>query len=184
MTRRRNVSTGYPGPQNRTEAEFMGSPNPFPSTSYSPGLQTYEYNPPILDEEEVFNSFSVANSHLVWLDKARQQLEEVRQEAAAAYASDNEIDFVPNTAYDDATLLLETLFDYDVPMPDIGWAEDGSLGLEWRPDHGIATMGIYGDKLVIYGAFFEEKRQVEGICTLSDTAMLSGFLETLVNLLR
>ena len=60
-------------------------------------------------------------------------------------------------------------------MPDIGWAEDGSLGLEWRPEGGIATMGIYGDKLVIYGAFFEEKRQVEGICTLSDTSMLLGF---------
>ena len=68
-------------------------------------------------------------------------------------------------------------------MPDIGWAEDGSLGFEWRPEEGIATIGIYGDNLVIYGAFFEEERQVEGICTLSDTVMLSGFLETLVKLL-
>lgn len=184
MVRRRNVSMGYPDPQNRTEAEFMGSPNPALSTSYSPGLQTYKYDPPILDEDEAFNSFSVANSYLFWLDEARQQLEEVRQEAAEVYASDNEIDPVPGSAYDDASLLLETLFDYDIPMPDIGWAEDGSLGLEWRPEGGIATMGIYGDKLVIYGAFFEEKRQIEGICALSDTAMLSGFLETLVNLLR
>ena len=37
-------------------------------------------------------------------------------------------------------------------------------------------MGIYGDNLVIYAAFFGEKRQVEGICTLSDKAMLAGFL--------
>ena len=114
----------------------------------------------------------------------QRELNGIRQEATEAYASDNEIDPVPNFAYDDASILLEMLFNYKVPMPDIGWAEDGSLGLEWRSEGGIATMGIYRDKLVIYGAFFEEKRQIEGICALSDTAMLSGFLETLVNLLR
>ena len=113
----------------------------------------------------------------------RRELNEIRQEAAEAYASDNEIDPVPNSAYDDAFVLLEILFRHEVPMPDIGWAEDGSLGFEWRPEEGIATIGIYGDNLVIYGAFFEEERQVEGICTLSDTVMLSGFLETLVKLL-
>ena len=114
----------------------------------------------------------------------QRELKEIRQEAAEAYASDNEIDAVPDSAYDDASVLLEILLNYETPMPDIGWAEDGSLGLEWRPEGGIATMGIYGDKLVIYGAFFEEKRQVEGICKLSDTIMLSGFLETLANLLK
>ena len=44
-------------------------------------------------------------------------------------------------------------------------------------------MGIYGDNLVIYTVFFEEKRQIEGICELSDTPMLSGFLTTLSNIL-
>lgn len=130
------------------------------------------------------------NFHLPSADKAlfrkhiQGELKEMRQEAAEAYASDNEIDPVPDSAYDDASDLLEILFDRHIPMPDIGWAEDGSLGFEWRPEGGIATMGIYGDKLVIYGAFFEEKRQIEGICQLSDTIMLSGFLETLVNLLK
>ena len=115
--------------------------------------------------------------------QVQHELDEIRQEAEEAQATDNEIDPVPDSAYIDAIFLLQTLPDYNVPMPDLGWAADGSLSFEWRPEGGIATMGIYGDKLVIYGAFFEENRQVEGICTLSDTAMLSGFLETLVNLL-
>ena len=115
--------------------------------------------------------------------KHAQQLAAIRQEAEEAWTLDNEIEPVPAPAYDDACLLLQLLLRADIPMPDISWAEDGSLGLEWRPGNGIATMGIYGDNLVIYGAFFDDKRQVEGICALSDTAMLSGFLETLLALL-
>ena len=130
------------------------------------------------------------NFHPLPADKAlfrkhiQRELKKIRQEAAEAYTSDNEIDPVPDSAYDDAFDLLQILFERHIPTPDIGWAEDGSLGFEWRPEGGIATMGIYGDKLVIYGAFFEEKRQVEGICALSDTVMLSGFVKTLVNLLK
>lgn len=111
-------------------------------------------------------------------DDALQQLEEIRQEAMEASALDSEIDPVPDQAYDDARSLLKMLSHYNVPMPEIGWAEDGSLGLEWRPENGIVTMGIYGDTHVIYGAFFYDKRQVEGTCALSDTAMLRGFLKS------
>ena len=115
--------------------------------------------------------------------QVQRELDEIRQEAENAYALDNEIDPVPDSAYDDALVLLEILCNYKMPMPHIGWAEDGSIGLEWRPDDGIVTMGIYGDNLVIYNAFFEEKRQFEGICELSDTPVLSGFLTTLTNIL-
>ncbi|RKU31385.1 hypothetical protein C6497_02510 [Candidatus Poribacteria bacterium] len=114
----------------------------------------------------------------------QSELDEIRQEAEEAYALDNEIDPVPDSAYDDTYYLLDILFDNNVPMPDFGWTEDGSLGLEWRPKKGIATIGIYGDNLVIFGAFFEENRQVEGICELSDTPMLSSFLTTLLNILK
>ena len=108
-------------------------------------------------------------------EDAQQQLEEIRQEAMEASALDSEIDPIPDSAYDDARSLLNMLSHYNVPRPEIGWAEDGSLGFEWRPESGIATMGVYGDNFVIYGAFFHDKRQVEGICALSDTAMLNGF---------
>lgn len=44
-------------------------------------------------------------------------------------------------------------------------------------------MGIYGDDDVIYGAFFQENRQVDGVCSLSDAILLEGFLKILKNLL-
>lgn len=116
--------------------------------------------------------------------KHAQQLVAIRQEAKEAWTLDNEIDPVPASAYDDARLLLKLLLLTGTPMPEIGWAEDGSLGFGWRPGDGIATMGLYGDNLVIYGAFFDDKRQVEGICALSDPAMLSGFLATLNRLFK
>ena len=135
-------------------------------TTWVPHSSTVE-EPNTSTESEPY-SFPLADAH--------QQLKQIRQRAAEAYASDDEIDSVPESAYSDALSLLEILSVHDMPMPDIGWAEDGSLGFEWRPEDGIATMGLYGDDLVIYTAFFGEKRQVEGVCELSDTAMLMGFL--------
>ena len=113
----------------------------------------------------------------------QRELDDTRQEAEQANALDNEIDPVPDSAYHDALVLLEILCNYKMPMPDIGWAEDGSLSVGWYPDKGMVTMGIYGDNLVIYNAFFEEKRQFEGVCELSDKPVLSGFLTTLENIL-
>ena len=146
-------------------------------------LQTQEYLLPEIENKEVNRWISVLEleQYSSEVDYA-QQLEEIRQEAVEASALDSEIDPVPDAAYDDARSLLEMLSHYNVPLPDISWAEDGSLGFEWRPENGIATMGVYGDTHVIYGAFFHDKRQVEGICALSDTAMLRGFL-MLLNLL-
>lgn len=109
----------------------------------------------------------------------QRRLEEVCQEAEEAYALDNEIDQIPSSAYEEASLLLETLLDYDVPMPHIGWAEDGSIGFEWRPDGGIVTIGLYGDGLVIFCLFFSDICQYEGICQLTNTKILSSFLGTL-----
>ena len=146
-------------------------------------LQTQEYLLPEIENKEVNRWISVLEleQYSSEVDYA-QQLEEIRQEAMEASALDNEIDPVPDAAYDDAHSLLKMLSHYNVPLPDISWAEDGSLGFEWRPENGIATMGVYGDNHVIYGAFFDDKRQVEGICALSDNALLRGFL-MLLNLL-
>ena len=115
--------------------------------------------------------------------QVQRELDTIRQEAEEAYALDNEIDPVSDSAYDDASVLLEILCNYKLPMPEVSWAEDGSLSVGWYPDNGMVTMGIYGDNLIIYNAFFEEKRQFEGICELSDSPVLSGFLTTLTNIL-
>ena len=146
------------------------------SMDYPKVLQTQDYRLSSEGDEERFDLFPTADQYFSPLHKVRQQLDAIRQEAEEAYHFDNEIDPVPDSAYDEALSLLERLFHSGVSMPDIGWAEDGSLGFEWRPEGGIATMGIYGDNLVIYTVFFGEKRQVEGICTLSDIVMLVSFL--------
>ena len=129
------------------------------------------------------DSFLPLDPYFFSLEGALRELEEVREDSEEAYASDDKIDPVPDSAYDDAHVLLE-LLRRDVPMPDMMWSEDGGIGLEWRPGSGIATISLYGDNLVIYGAFFNHNRQVEGICSLSDNVLLQGFLKTLRNLLE
>ena len=115
--------------------------------------------------------------------KVQRELAKVRREAEKAYSLETEIDPVPDSAYDDLLSLIAVLPE-DIPAPDLGWAEDGSLSLEWRPEDGIVTMGIYGDKLVIYNAFFNDKRELNGICPLSDSILLPNFLTMLSEFFR
>lgn len=109
------------------------------------------------------------------------KLDEIRQEAEETCAADDGIDPVPNSAYRDAYLLLEILFNYDVPTADIGWLMDGGIGFEWRStdSKGIATMSIYGDNQVVYGASLGSTDEVKGTCLLTDLASLARFLPTL-----
>ena len=140
--------------------------------------------PPVKEravKKEALDSSSVAALYSFSLDDALRELKDIRQEAEEAYALDNEIDPVPDSAYDETLCVLKQIY-REIPMPDIMWSEDGGIGLEWRPGNGIATISLYGDNLVIYGASFSNKRQVEGICTLSDTVLLQGFVTTLRNL--
>ena len=121
--------------------------------------------------------------HSFSLDEALQELEGIREEVEETCAVDNDVVAVPESAYKDARTLLQRIH-REIPKPDIMWSEDGGIGLEWRPGDGIATMSLYGDNHVIYGAFFNKKREVEGICPLSDTVLLQGFLTTLRNLFQ
>ncbi|MDE0085133.1 MAG: hypothetical protein OXU23_05440 [Candidatus Poribacteria bacterium] len=115
--------------------------------------------------------------------KVQRELAKVCREAEKAYSLETEIDPVPDSAYDDLLSLIAVLPE-DIPAPDLGWAEDGSLSLGWHPEDGIVTMGIYGDKLVIYNAFFNDKRELNGICPLSDSILLPNFLTMLSEFFR
>jgi len=166
--------------QNKEELEFMSIPGthlPMPNN-----LQTHDYSLPSPENESMGNLLSVINQDLSRLEAARDQLIEIRQEAENAYALDNEIDPVPDSAYDDALVLLEFLCTYKIPMPDSSWDEAGSLSVGWYPHEGMVTMGVYGDNLVIYNAFFDEKRQFEGISELSFRPILSVFLTLLASI--
>ncbi len=113
-----------------------------------------------------------------------RELDEIRQEVEEACTLDNEIDSVPDSAYDDTYYLLEILFDNNVSMPDIGWLMDGGIGFEWRSQDNkrIGTMSIYGDNQVVYGASLGNKRRVKGTCVLNDSVLPVNFLPILKNL--
>ena len=116
--------------------------------------------------------------------QVQRELDEIRQEVEEAYALDNEIDPIPDSAYHDANSLLEILFYNNVPMVDIGWLADGGIGFEWRSQHvkGIGTMSIYGDNKVIYGASLGSGHKDKGTCELTNLVKLVRFLPMLKTL--
>ena len=182
MKKHRSLALYSQGPQDRMETEFMNVPNASLSTSYPADLQTQEYRPLRASDEVVLNPSAVADLGFLWLDDAIQQIQEVRQEVEETLELDSEIDPVPDSAYDDAYWLLKLLFDYKVPMPDIGWLMDGGIDFEWRSkdSKGIATMSMYGDNQVVYGASLGGTRRVKGTCPLSNLRALTSFLTMLV----
>ena len=82
----------------------------------------------------------------------QRELDEIRKEVDETCAVAEDVYCVPESAYNE-TLSLLTRVHRNIPMPDMMWLEDGGIGLEWRPENGIATMSLYGDGLVVYGAF-------------------------------
>ncbi len=124
---------------------------------------------------------SLPNDKALYRKQVQRKLDDIRQEAEEAYTLDNEIDSVPDSAYDDTYYLLEILFDSNVPMPDIGWLMDGGIGFEWRSQDNkrIGTMSIYGDNQVFYGASLGSKRRVKGTCVLNDSVLPANFLPIL-----
>ena len=133
-------------------------------------------------DDKARGSLSDAKPYLSWLDDGNRQLEEMRQEVEEVWTLDNEMEPVPDSVYDDAYRLLNMLFHWGVPMPDLGWLADGGIGFEWwsRNRKGIATMSLYGDNQVVYGAYVGDSRKIKGTCTLSNLASLDHFRTTLL----
>ena len=108
----------------------------------------------------------------------QRELDEIRKEVEETCAVAKDVYRVPESAYKETFSLLEQM-PRDISMPDMMWLEDGGIGLEWRPGDGIATMSLYGDGLVVYGASLGNERRVKGTCSLSDPILLPNFLKTL-----
>ena len=113
----------------------------------------------------------------------QRELDEIRKEVEETCAVVEDVYRVPESAYEETFSFLEQM-PRDIPMPDMMWLEDGGIGLEWRPGDGIATMSLYGDGLVVYGAFSTKNREISGVCPLADAAFLPGFLTTLARLFQ
>ena len=144
------------------------------------------FDQPLVKEETVEKEMLDLSSDIdpdpFSLEDALRELEDIREEVEETCAATDNVRAVPESAYKETVCLLEQL-QHDLPLPDMMWSEDGGIGLEWRPGNGIATMSLYGDNLVIYGAFFNDKREVNGICSLSDDVLLEGFVGTLRDLI-
>lgn len=113
----------------------------------------------------------------------QRELDEIRKEVEETCAVAEDVYRVPESAYEETFSLLEQM-PRDIPIPDMMWLEDGGIGLEWRPGDSIATMSLYGDGLVVYGAFSTKNREISGVCPLADAAFLPGFLTTLTRLFQ
>ena len=106
----------------------------------------------------------------------QRELNEIREEVEETCVLADDVEPVPESAYIETLSLLEQM-SYDIPIPDMMWLEDGGIGLEWRPGGGIVTMSLYGDRHVVYCAYFSKNQEIAGICPLNETAFLRGFLQ-------
>ncbi len=109
----------------------------------------------------------------------KRELAELYGKAEEDWTLDSEIDVIREATCNDALFLLEFLFNSGVPMPNINRTAHGSLSFNWYPEEGTATMELCGDGLVVYNAFFDEDRQDEGACVLTDIAALDELLGAL-----
>ena len=145
-----------------------------PLTSDGIGLQTPQSSSQIVGSEPKLDLSATANLRLSWLDGAERQLREIRLEVEEACELDSETEVVPESAYGEARFLLFLLNAAHpaIPMPDIMWLEDGGIGFEWwtKKGKGIATISLYGDNQVVYGASLGSTHRVKGTCAVSDFA--------------
>ena len=114
----------------------------------------------------------------------QQELANLHKEVTPLSAEDTEFYPAPELVYNDALFLLEMLYHSGIPTPDLRWSEEGSLNLTWHLEDGVATLGIYGNGLVIYNVTRDDERPDEVSFTLTDTASLQDCLTKLNRLFQ
>ncbi|MCY3723676.1 MAG: hypothetical protein OXG97_15750 [Candidatus Poribacteria bacterium] len=150
-----------------------------PFNYYPEVPQTQEYRSP-REEDGRIPPFPVSDLYCFPMTKVEETFKEIREEVEEACGWDDEVEPIPESAYNEARFLLN-MFHRFLPMPDIGWLIDGGIGFEWRSrdGKGIATMSIYGDNKVIYGATLGSGQKDKGTCELTDLVKLVRFFPTL-----
>ena len=93
-------------------------------------------------------------------------LQKVRAEAEEERRLDQELDAIPETAYEDVDRFLKTVNDF-VPLPDIMPLDNGEICLEWREGQKILTLSFGGDGHIIFAGIFGAGNQARGILTFS-----------------
>ena len=119
-----------------------------------------------------------SSTHTGLDDQTRKDIEKilqkVRAEAEEERGLDQELDAIPETAYEDADRFLKTIHRF-VPLPDIMPLDNGEICLEWREGQQIFTLSFGGDGHIVFAGIFgaEHPRfhrdvpQARGILTFS-----------------
>ena len=138
-------------------------PNPeidsFPSSQTFPVKQpnedTWPEGIPAYTDLEDFNS--------KYIDYA---LQEVRAEAEEERRFDQELNPIPETAYEDVDRFLKNIHEL-VPRPDIMPLDNGEICLEWREEQKIFTLSFGGDGHIVFAGIFSDENRARGILTFS-----------------
>ena len=109
----------------------------------------------------------------------KQEFSQIRKEITEPAVEDRDFFPGPDLIFNDALFLLEMFYHAGIPTPDFRWSEDSSLRFTWHLEDGVATLGIYGNGLVIYNIVRDDERPDEVSFTLTDTACLQDCLTKL-----
>ena len=99
-------------------------------------------------------------------------LQKVRAEAEEERRLDQELDAIPETAYEDVDRFLKTINEF-VPLPDIMPLDNGEICLEWRAgsrngqEQKIFTLSFGGDRNIVFAGIFGAENQARGLLTFS-----------------
>ena len=93
-------------------------------------------------------------------------LQDIRTEAEEERQLDQELDAIPETAYEDVDRFLKTINKF-VPLPDIMPLDNGEICLEWRKGQKIFTLSFGGDGHIVFAGIFGAEHQARGILTFS-----------------
>ena len=106
--------------------------------------------------------------------RIEQALREVRAEAEEERLLDQDLDPIPDTAYEDVGQFFKTLnelisgaFTRVIPQPDIMPLDNGEICLEWRAKQKIFTLSFSGDGHIVFAGIFSEENRARGILTFS-----------------
>ena len=95
-----------------------------------------------------------------------QALQKIRAEAEAERRLDQELDALPETAYEDVRRFFR-IIGRRLPRPDIMPLDNGDIGLEWREAQKIFTLSFGGDGHIVFAGIFSEENRARGILTFS-----------------
>ncbi len=129
------------------------------------------YSPTLLGEPQNEDIWPEGSSVHTDLDdfgpnRIEQALQEVRAEAEEERRFDQELDPIPEAAYEDVNQFLNVTNKL-VPLPEIMPLDNGEICLEWREDRKIFTLSFGGDGHIVFAGIFSEENRARGILTFS-----------------